>query len=93
MNILQSGHFSKTIKRLHHQEKIILDDAIKFLMDNPEAGDLKIGDLISVRIYKFKFNLDRMLLAYKYDKETDAITLLAYGQHENFYLDLKKIIL
>jgi hypothetical protein len=62
-------------------------------MDNPEAGDLKIGDLISVRIYKFKFNLDRMLLAYKYDKETDAITLLAYGQYDNFYRDLKKIIL
>lgn len=92
MNILQSGHFSRGLKRLHQQEKMFLDDAIKVLAENPEVGDLKVGDLTGIRVYKFKFNFDRMLLAYKYDKETDTITLLAYGQHENFYRDLKKVI-
>lgn len=90
MKVLQSGHFSRAVKRLHHQEKGILDKAVKALVENPEAGDLKIGDLSGVRVYKFKVNLNRMLLAYVYNKEFDTLTLLAYGAHENFYRDLKK---
>ncbi len=91
MRVLQSGHFSRVIKRLHSQEKEILDNAIKVLIVNPDAGDLKIGDLSGVRVYKFKVNLNRMLLAYLYSKESDTLTLLAYGTHENFYRDLKKL--
>jgi mRNA-degrading endonuclease YafQ of YafQ-DinJ toxin-antitoxin module len=92
MKILQSGYFSRAIKRLHHQEKKLLDNAVKALIENPEAGDLKIGDLSGVRVYKFKVNLNIMLLAYKYSNDTVTLTLLAYGSHENFYRDLKKII-
>jgi mRNA-degrading endonuclease YafQ of YafQ-DinJ toxin-antitoxin module len=91
MKVLQSGHFSRAIKRLHTQEKGILDNAVKALIANRQAGDLKIGDLSGVRVYKFKVNLDRMLLAYTYNKEFDTLTLLAYGAHENFYRDLKKL--
>jgi len=92
MRILQSGHFSRAIKRLHHQEKALLDNAVKALIENPDAGDSKNGDLSGVRVYKFKVNLDRMLLAYMYNKDVDTLTLLAYGSHENFYRDLKKLI-
>ncbi|SJM89641.1 conserved hypothetical protein [Crenothrix polyspora] len=91
MKVLQSGHFTRTIKRLHFQEKEILDNAVKGLIKNPEAGDLKIGDISGVRVYKFKVNLNRMLLAYLYNKDTDTLTLLAYGTRENFYRDLKKL--
>lgn len=90
MKILQSGHFTRAIKRLHHQEKELLDKVVKVLVENPEAGDSKIGDLSGIRVYKFKVNLDRMLLAYLYNKDVDTLTLLAYGSHENFYRDLKK---
>lgn len=92
MKILQSGYFSNSIKRLHRQEKKLLDEAVKALIENPETGDLKIGDLAGIRIYKFKVNLNEMLLAYKYSKESAVLTLLAYGSHENFYRDLKKAI-
>jgi mRNA-degrading endonuclease RelE of RelBE toxin-antitoxin system len=92
MNVLQSGHFSRAIKRLHYQEKKVLDDAVKVLIQNPEVGDLKVGDLTGVRTYKFKFNVSKMLLAYKYDKEEATLTLLAYGCHENFYRNLKRVI-
>jgi exosome complex RNA-binding protein Rrp4 len=70
---------------------VVLDNAVKALVENPEAGDLKIGDLSGVRVYKFKVNLNRMLLAYLYNKEFDTLTLLAYGSHENFYRDLKRL--
>ncbi len=92
MKILQSGHFSRAIKRLHPQEKALLDAAIKVLIANPEDRDLKVGDLSGVRIYKFKVNLNRMLLAYIYNKDAMTLTLLAYGSHENFYRDLKKSV-
>lgn len=92
MIILQSGHFSRATKKLHQQEKKLLDEAVKTLIENPEAGDLKTGDLSGVRVFKFKVNMDLMLLAYNYNKEADTLTLLAYGVHENFYRDLKKLI-
>ena len=91
MKILQSGHFSRHIKRLHAQEKALLDAAVNVLIENPEAGDLKVGDLAGIHVYKFKVNLNKMLLAYQYDKDAVTLTLLAYGQHENFYRDLKKL--
>lgn len=92
MKVLQSGYFSRALKRLHRQEKELLDQAVKTLIDSPEAGELKTGDLAGVRVYKFKVNLDKMLLAYQYHRESATITLLAYGSHENFYRDLKKLI-
>ena len=90
MKLVQTGRFAKAIKRLHPQEKVVLDNAIKELIETPEAGELKLGDLAGVRVYKFKVNLDKMLLAYQYNKELDTLSLLAYGSHENFYRDLKK---
>jgi mRNA-degrading endonuclease YafQ of YafQ-DinJ toxin-antitoxin module len=91
MKVVQSGRFARVIKRLHPQEKAVLDNAVKALLENPEADELKIGDFSGIRIYKFKVNLNRMLLAYFYNKEFDTLTLLAYGSHENFYRDLKKL--
>lgn len=93
MKILQSNLFIKTVKKLHKSEKELLDEAIKTLIAQPELGDLKTGDLNGVRVYKFKVNINQMLLAYRYQKETLVLMLLAYGTHENFYRDLKKSIL
>ncbi len=92
MRILQSGHFSRSAKKLHRQEKQLLDDAIKALIENPEVGDVKTGDLSGVCVYKFRVNMDMMLLAYKHDREAHALTLLAYWSHENFYRDMKNFI-
>lgn len=92
MKVIQTSHFARTIKRLHHQEKELLDQAVLALIENPEAGNLKGGDLIGARVHKFQVNLNRMLLAYTYNKDLALITLLGYGSHENFYRDLKKLI-
>ena len=92
MKILQSGLFSRAVKKLHRQEKELLDEAVKTLIVKPDVGDLKIGDLSGVRVYKFKVHINLMLLAYKHNKEADTLTLLAYSSHENFYRDLKKLI-
>ena len=90
MNILQTTTFSKAAKKLHKNQKKDLDGAIKAIVENPNIGDEKVGDLSSVSVYKFKMVKQLTLLAYKYEDQTITLTLLALGAHENFYRDLKK---
>lgn len=89
MQILQSNTFKNTVKKLHKNQKKLLDDAITIILNNPLIGDLKKGDLASIRVYKFHM-LDRLtLVAYKYDEQNSVIKFFAFGSHENFYRDLK----
>ena len=90
MNVLQTASFKKTVKKLHKNQKKDLDEAIKTIMENPEIGDMKVGDLAGVCVYKFKMVKQLTLLAYTYEDQTITLTLLALGIHENFYRNLKK---
>ena len=87
MKILQHRKFSNAFKRLHKQEKLVVETAIKEIVANPSIGETKKGDLAGVCVHKFKHNDQLKLLAYTHSEE--ALTLLAYGHHENFYRDLK----
>lgn len=86
--IQQMPAFKKAYKKLHTQQKQIVDKAIGTIIENPEAGEEKKGDLKGVFVYKFKINLQEILLAYQWDPKTR--TLLTLGVHENFYRDLKR---
>ena len=90
MKIQQSGIFSRRVKKLHPAEKQSLDDAIKTIIVNPAIGQVKIGDLAGVQVYKYKHKAQQYLLAYRFVEEELILTLLALGTHENFYRDLKK---
>ena len=61
--------------------------AIKAILGCPTIGAQKIGDLLGVRVHKFKLNKQETLIAYICNKNT--ITLLHAGSHENFYRDIK----
>lgn len=87
MKIVQTGRFSRIVKRLSKSEKIELDNAVRLILNNTKAGKLKVGDLSDIRVIKYKFNNQIKLLAYIIRKE--QIVLMAYGSHENFYRDLK----
>lgn len=90
MKIIQSPFFSKIVKKLHKQEKLILDEAIKELIENPQIGEEKKGDLENIFIYKFKINNLRYLLAYRYSET--LIELIMLGPHENYYRNLKNYL-
>ena len=90
MQILQYPAFERVVKKLHTNAKRDLDNAVKIIMQNPLAGDLKKGDLKGVRVYKFKMIHQLTLLAYMYNETDGTLTLLALGSHENFYRDLRK---
>ena len=90
MQIVQFSSFQKMVKKLHANAKQDLDKAVKELMRNPLAGELKKGDLSGIRVYKFRMINQLTLLAYMFDEANESLTLLALGSHENFYRDLKK---
>ena len=88
--VLQTPTFKKAVKKLHQNQKHDLDKAVKDLMKNPLAGDLKKGDLAFLRVYKFKMVKQLTLLGYSYEEGSVILELMALGSHENFYRDFKK---
>lgn len=89
MQIEQTLLFERAYKKLHKNQLSFVNQAIQKILETPDCGELKKGDLSSVRVYKFKVQRLIYLLAYEFDGET-LILLLALGVHENFYRDLKK---
>ena len=90
MQVILYPAFERVIKKLHANAKNDLDEAVKILIKNPHAGDMKKGDLNGIRVYKFKMVHQLTLLAYRYKEPEKMLILLALGSHENFYRDLKK---
>jgi mRNA interferase RelE/StbE len=90
MRLLITPTFARTVKKLHRQQKSALDDAVRAVADNPDLGELKVGDLVGVQVYKFRMGSQLALLAYRVLDE-DTLKLLMVGPHENFYRDLKRL--
>ena len=88
ITVQQSTLFRRAYKRLHPNQKADVDDAIAEIVNDPDIGEPKKGDLAGVFVYKFKCNGQLTLLAYEYDEVTRMLLLL--GSHENFYRILKQ---
>ncbi len=88
--IIQSPVFAKQKKKLPKQQIKDLDKAVKHIFSIPTIGDMKVGDLQGIRVYKYKSNKQQMLLAYEIVEST--LFLYTFGSHENFYRDLKKYL-
>ena len=89
MRILVTPTFERAVKKLHKQQKVALDEAVRTIVGQPEAGENKVGDLAGVRVYKFRMGNLLCLLAYRVLDE-NTLKLLMVGPHENFYRDLKR---
>lgn len=88
VQVLQSAAFARAYKKLHKNRKVDVDAAVDVIVQSPDAGEPKRGDLAGVYVYKFKSQDQLMLLAYEFDPGTRMLLLL--GTHENFYRDLKR---
>ena len=89
MRILVTPTFERAVKRLHRQQKTALDEAVRAIVQQPEIGETKVGDLAGVRVYKFRLGPAPCLLAYRV-LDDNTLKLLMVGPHENFYRDLKR---
>ncbi|MCC6917407.1 type II toxin-antitoxin system RelE/ParE family toxin [Nitrosomonas sp.] len=89
MQLLVTPVFERAIKKLRPRQKSELDEAVRTIADHPESGEAKVGDLQDIRVYKFRLSNQLCMLAYRVLDES-SLKLLAFGQHENFYRDLKR---
>ncbi|MYB35286.1 MAG: type II toxin-antitoxin system RelE/ParE family toxin [Gammaproteobacteria bacterium] len=90
MKVLQTNSFMKAAKKLHANQKVDLDEAVKAIINDPEIGQSKIGNLSGVKVYKFKMVKQLALIAYTYESQAITLMLLALGTRQNFYRDLEK---
>ena len=88
--ILASNLFLRFKKKSSKKLQIEIDKQVKIISNNPKIGELKKGDLKNVRVLRFTFGKQLLLLSY----ETKDKTLFLYsiGSHENFYKKLKQYL-
>ena len=97
MQVTYKRPFAQYIKKAHKPLQLAILDAVECVCSSPDLGELKLGDLAGVRIYKFRFNRQEYLMAYRFLEESDSpgIQLISFyqvGSHENFYEGLKKYL-
>jgi len=90
MKIYQSRSFEKRIRRMHKQEKEVLDREIRNISKDPSIGEEKRGDLRGIFVHKFRIKAAEYLLAYRMVGED--LELIMMGPHENYYRDLTKYL-
>ena len=91
--ILVTPSFARVVKKLHSQDKAVLDAAVQAVASDPALAEEKRGDQSGVFVYKFKLNKQETLLAYRLQPNKLApqeLVLLALGPHENFNAQLKR---
>ena len=76
--VLQTNSFKKAVKKLHKNQKVDLDSAVRSLLKNPLLGEQKKGDLSFVRVYKFKMVKQLTLLGYSYEEGAIILELLTF---------------
>jgi hypothetical protein len=87
--------FAQFVKKQSKPFQAAIEDEVLLICEKPELGELKVGDLAGIRVYKFKFNRQEYLIAYSRHAETIEILLIDFykiGTHENFYTELKKYL-
>ncbi|MFM8646315.1 MAG: type II toxin-antitoxin system RelE/ParE family toxin [Methylocystis sp.] len=90
MRLLVTPTFERTVKKLHQQQKAAPDEAVHVIAAAPDIGEVKVGDLLGVQVYKFKMINQLCLSAYRV-LDPQTIKLLMVGPHENFYRDLMRM--
>jgi mRNA-degrading endonuclease YafQ of YafQ-DinJ toxin-antitoxin module len=98
MQIVQTGQFKKSYKKLHPNQLPETNAAIDAIIKNPKIGEQKQGDLSWLRVYKFKLLGQLTLIGYSISEEKGIqtnnaiLTLVALGPHENFYRTIKNTL-
>ena len=88
--IVVSNIFLKFKKKSSKKLQLEIDKQVKIICSNPKIGELKKGDLRNIRVYKFNFGKQLLLLSYKIKSNT--LLLYSIGSHENFYKKLKQYL-
>jgi mRNA-degrading endonuclease RelE of RelBE toxin-antitoxin system len=87
---VQTRRFARQYKKLHDNTAADVDAAVDAVVQDPNRGAAKHGDLATLCVYKFHSGGLLYLLGYTTDEGLRLVYLEALGPHENFYRDLKR---
>ncbi|MFV0547711.1 MAG: type II toxin-antitoxin system RelE/ParE family toxin [Limnobaculum xujianqingii] len=90
IDVYQSNRFEKALNKLPEKLRQAVEDEIDQIIDNPELGEQKKGDLSYLRVHKFKLNNQLTLLGYSWIDSKIELYLLSIDSHENFYQEQKR---
>ena len=89
--------FAQYVKKAHKPLQLAIQDEVEVVCEAPQIGEAKVGDLAGIRVYKFRFNRQEYLIAYRAPNEDAPLEFLIIdfyqvGVHENFYAELKQYL-
>ncbi len=90
MRIIASNHFLKFKKKSPKKLQLEIDNQVKKIIEDPETGEQKKGNLKGIRVHKFTYGHQLLLLSYEVSE--NVLWLYTIGSHENFYKKLKKYL-
>ena len=90
MRIIASNHFLKFKKKSPKKLQLEIDSQVKKLIEDPDIGEQKKGNLKGIRVHKFTYGHQLLLLSYEVSE--NVLRLYTIGSHENFYKKLKKYL-
>lgn len=90
IDIYQTSRFEKSLNRLTQQDQDSIDDEIDRIIENPEIGERKKGDLSYLSVHKFYLGKQQYLLGYSWQDKKLELYLLSLGSHENYYDEQKR---
>lgn len=89
LSVFEAPTFKKAFKKLAHGEQIVVEDEIDKIIESPDIGTQKKGDLSHLWVHKFILNNQQVLLGYTWKEDVLELYLLNIGPHENFYKSAK----
>lgn len=90
MKVIASNHFLKFKKKSPKKLQLEIDNQVKKIIEDPETGEQKKGNLKGIRVHKFTYGHQLLLLSYEVSE--NVLWLYTIGSHENFYKKLKKYL-
>ena len=88
MKITQTPSFHRKYKKLHRNQRLLVNAVIEEIIESPSIGVQKKGDLGTIRVHKKRKGGTEILIAYWSTRS--SIELIDMGSHENFYRDLSR---
>lgn len=73
MEIFQKTEFKKSYKKLHQNQRAVVNEEIKKIIENPNIGVEKVGDLKGIFVHKFNIFNQQYLLAYSFDEKNNDV--------------------
>ncbi len=90
MRIYFKPPFRKFVKKQPMPFQLVIEDEVEKVVEDPELGVSKKGDLSDFRAHKFFYHKQTFLISYR--RWESEIIFYTLGSHENFYRELKRYL-